>query len=106
MPPPDFSITITGCSSCRRMKQTTLADAALVERTRARFVPVALNVHGEREAQWMDGRTLREKDLARELGIRGTPTLVFLDEKGGILLRRIGYVPAEQFAALLTQASR
>jgi thioredoxin-related protein len=95
-----------GCPSCRRMKQTTFVDDAIVARTRRRFTPVAINVFGEREVRWTDGRTLREKELARELGIRGTPTLAFLDEKGGILLRRVGYLGPEPFAALLTEADR
>jgi thioredoxin-related protein len=95
-----------GCPACRRMKQTTFADTAIAEQTRHRFVPVAVNVFGEREVRWTDGRTLREKELARELGIRGTPTIAFLDEKGAILVRRVGYLAPEPFVALLAEAGR
>jgi thioredoxin-related protein len=95
-----------GCPSCKRLKETTLADRAVVEETRAHFVPVALNIHGERELQWTDGRTMPEKALARELNIRGTPTLLFLDEKGAVVLRRLGYLPPERFIAALAQAKR
>ena len=95
-----------GCPACRKMKETTLADPALVETTRRHFVAVALNVFGEREVQWTDGRTLREKELARALDIRGTPTLVFLDEQGAVALRRVGYLAPEQFAVALAEAKR
>ena len=95
-----------GCPSCRRMKETTFADRAIVEETRRHFVPVALNVYGEREAQWSDGRTLREKELARELSIRGTPTLLFLDEKGAVVVRRVGYLPPQRFLDALAEAQR
>jgi thioredoxin-related protein len=95
-----------GCPSCRKMKETTFAERAIVDETRARFVPVALQVFGERELQWTDGRKMREKELARELGIRGTPTLVFLDENGAVVLRRVGYVSPERFAATLAEAKR
>ena len=95
-----------GCPSCRRMKETTFADRASVEETRRHFVPVALNVYGEREAQWTDGRTMREKELARELGVRGTPTLLFLDERGAVVVRRVGYLPPERFGATLAEAKR
>lgn len=95
-----------GCPACRRMKQTTLADRALVETTRRHFVAVALNVFGEREVQWTDGRRLREKELARVLGIQGTPTLLFLDEQGAPVLRLVGYVPPERFVAALAEAKR
>jgi len=95
-----------GCPACKRMKETTFADRAIVDETRRHFVAVALNVFGERELQWTDGRTLREKELARTLSIRGTPTLLFLDQRGGIALRRVGYVAPTQFTAMLVEARR
>lgn len=95
---------LDGCPACRKMKETTLAEPATVEQVRKHFVAVALNVFGEREVRWTDGRTLREKELARALGIRGTPTLLFLDEKGAVVLRRVGYVAPQDFAAALAQA--
>jgi thioredoxin-related protein len=82
-----------GCPACRKMKETTFADRAIVDQTRRHFVAVALNVYGERELQWTDGRAMREKELARALNIRGTPTLLFLDQKGSVVLRLVGYVP-------------
>lgn len=93
-----------GCPACRKMKETTFADRAIVDQTRRHFVAVALNVYGERELQWTDGRTMREKELARALNIRGTPTLLFLDDKGSVVLRLVGYAPPERFLAALAQA--
>lgn len=95
-----------GCPACAKMKATTLADPAIVDATRRQFVPVALNVFGERELQWTDGRTLREKELARALGIQGTPTLLFLDERGAPALRLVGYVAPPRFSAALSEAKR
>jgi len=93
-----------GCPACRRMKETTFSDPAVVDRTRRAFVAVAINIFGERELQWTDGRTMREKQLALALAVRGTPTFVFLDEKGGIALRRVGYVAPQDFPGVLAQA--
>jgi thioredoxin-related protein len=93
-----------GCPACRKMKETTFADRAIVDQTRRHFVAVALNVYGERELRWTDGRTMREKALARALNIRGTPTLLFLDEKGSVVLRLVGYVPPERLLAALAEA--
>jgi thioredoxin-related protein len=95
-----------GCPACSKMKATTLADRVIVDETRRHFVAVALNVFGERELQWTDGRTMREKELARALDIRGTPTLLFLDERGAVVQRRVGYIAPERFAATLSEAKR
>jgi thioredoxin-related protein len=93
-----------GCPYCRRFVQTTLADRAIEERTRRHFVAVALDLFGAREVEWVDGRRMSEKALAQVLNVKATPTLLFLDEKGGIALRLVGYVPAERFAAALEEA--
>ena len=92
------------CPYCRQLVETTLADPAIAERTRRHFVPVALDIFGAREAQWLDGRRMSEKQLARALQIQATPTVLFLDEQGAVALRLVGYVPAERFAAALETA--
>jgi thioredoxin-related protein len=93
-----------GCPYCKRFVETTLAERAIEERTRRHFVAVALNIYGAREVEWVDGRRMSEKSLAQALGVKATPTLVFLDEKGAVALRLVGYVPPERFAAALEQA--
>lgn len=93
-----------GCPYCKELAQTTLADRVLVERTRRHFVAVAIDAFGAREVEWVDGRRMSEKALARALGIRGTPTLVFLDQKGIEVRRLVGAVPPERYAAALEDA--
>jgi thioredoxin-related protein len=95
-----------GCPYCKRFVRTTLADRALEERTRRHFVAVALDLFGAREVEWVDGRRMSEKALAQVLNVRATPTLLFLDEKGGVALRLVGYQPPERFAAALEEAKR
>lgn len=92
------------CPYCKRFVETTLADRAIEERTRRHFVAVALDLFGAREVEWVDGRRMSEKALAQALNVKATPTIVFLDEKGGIALRLVGDVPAERFAAALEAA--
>lgn len=94
-----------GCPYCKQLKEITLADPALVKRTQRHFVPVALNIFGAREVQWVDGRRMSEKELTQALKIRATPTLLFLDETGAVALRLTGYVPPEQFAKALENAA-
>jgi thioredoxin-related protein len=96
---------LEGCPYCQRMTSVTFRDAAVIERLKRGFVPVALNVRGDRDITWTDGATLTEKQLTAKLEVRATPTLMFLDGKGKILLRRAGYVPPAEFARLLDEIS-
>jgi len=94
-----------GCPYCKQLAQTNFTQRAIVEKTRKHFVAVALNVWGDRETQWIDGRRMSEKALARTLGIQYTPTLLFLDEKGAIVARLNGYYPPHRFTAALDYAA-
>jgi len=94
-----------GCPYCKQLTQTNFTQRAIVEKTRKHFVAVALNVWGDRETQWIDGRRMSEKQLARALGIQFTPTLLFLDEKGATVVRLNGYYPPHRLAAALDYAA-
>jgi len=96
---------LEGCPYCQRMTSVTFRDAAVLERLKRGFVPVAINVRGDRDIAWTDGATLTEKQWAAKLGVRGTPTIVFLDGKGEIALRLAGYVAPAEFARALDSLS-
>jgi len=93
-----------GCPYCKRLMEVNFNDPAIVAKTRRHFVALALNIWGDREVTWTDGRTMSEKQLAAALKVQFTPTLVFLDEKGGVALRLNGYLPPERFLAALDSA--
>jgi thioredoxin-related protein len=94
-----------GCPACLRMARVTFADPAVAERLRRRFVMIALDIFGAREVTWTDGRTRREKALAAELDVRGTPTVLILDERGQVIERFVGYRDPQGFGAILDAAA-
>jgi thioredoxin-related protein len=94
-----------GCPYCRRLMEVNFRQQPIVERMRRAIVPMEINLWGDREVTWTDGRKLREKDFAKMLKIQFTPTLLFFDEKGGIALRLNGYYPPHQFQAALDYVS-
>jgi thioredoxin-related protein len=53
----------------------------------------------------VDGKRYTEKTLGRELRVQFTPTILFLDEKGGVALRLNGYLPPHRFDAALDYAA-
>jgi thioredoxin-related protein len=77
------------------------ADQAIAGKARRHFDSVAINIWGDREVTWIDGRTYPEKSLAAMLKVQFTPTLLFLDEQGRTVLRVNGYYPPHRFAAAL-----
>ncbi len=94
-----------GCPYCTALMQTNFSQRSIVEKTRQRFVAVALNIWGDREVVWTDGRARSEKNLARDLRVQFTPTLLFLDEKGEVIVRLNGYYPPHRFEAALEYAA-
>jgi thioredoxin-related protein len=95
-----------GCPYCKRMVEVNFRDPRIAGRMQERFVPIALNIWGDREVTAPDGKAMSEKQLAAQLKIQFTPTLIFFDEKGGVALRVNGYYPPERFLAALDAAAR
>jgi len=90
-----------GCPYCRELMHVNFGDKTLADKTRRHFSAVAVNIWGDREVTWTDGRTLSEKAFAAFLKVQFTPTLLFFDEKGAIALRLNGYYPPHKFHAAL-----
>lgn len=94
-----------GCPYCTALMQTNFSQRPIADKTRRHFVAIALNLWGDREVVWLDGRRMSEKALGRELRVQFTPTLLFLDEQGVVALRLNGYLPPHRFEAALDYAA-
>ena len=82
----DFSTQ--NCVWCRKLEATTFRDPAVVKVLSERFI--ALHVDGEKDAV-----------LAKNLNIKGYPTLIFADPDGNVLARQDGYMTAAEFGQQL-----
>ena len=90
-----------GCPYCTKLMVSNFSQRAIVDKTRKHFVAIALNIWGDRELTWVDGRVMREKELATVLDVQFTPTLLFFDERGKVVVRLNGYYPPQRFEAVL-----
>lgn len=94
-----------GCPYCKALMQANFGHTDLgreiTGKTQRHFVAIALNLWGDRETTWLDGRRASEKALARALQVQFTPTLLFLETDGRIVLRLNGYQPPERFTHIL-----
>ena len=90
-----------GCPYCRELMRVNFSQRDLVEKTRRHFDAVAVNIWGDREVVWVDRKRYSEKTFAALLKVQFTPTLLFLDESGKVVLRLNGYYPPHKLAAAL-----
>jgi len=90
-----------GCPYCAALMKTNFSQPRIVQKARKDLVAIALNIWGDREVTWFDGKTRSEKEFAAFLKLQFTPTLLFLDERGKVVARLNGYYPPHRFAAVL-----
>ena len=95
-----------GCPYCKELLLTNFTQKSIVDTTRAKFVAIGLNLWGDRETTWFDGKLRSEKDLAKHLKVQFTPTVLMLDEQGTVIGRINGYYPPHRFAAALDYSAR
>lgn len=90
-----------GCPYCKQLVTVTFRDAAVAARAPAELDAVEVNIVGSRETVWTDGTRATEKALAARLGVRFTPTLLFVDGGGRVVLRLNGYYEPQRFLLAL-----
>lgn len=95
-----------GCPYCAKLLRDNFGQKAIAEKTRRHFDVIAINIWGDREVTDLAGRTVPEKAFARSWRVQFTPTLLMLDEKGGVALRLNGYVPPHKFSVALDYAGQ
>jgi thioredoxin-related protein len=86
-----------GCPYCRELMRINFSDKRIADKTRRQFNAVAINIWGDRDVTWIDGKVHNEKAFAARLKVQFTPTLLFFDEKGKVVLRLNGFYPPHQF---------
>jgi thioredoxin-related protein len=95
-----------GCPYCKKLLDTNLSLKDTETRMRENFAVIAINMWGDREVTGFDGGLTTEKAFAKSLRVMFTPTLLFLDEAGNVVLRVNGYYPPHKFNAALDYAAR
>lgn len=93
-----------GCGACKRVHEVNLRIPKVVDYIRDRFEVIGMNLSGSREVTDFDGEVLSEKEYARKLGVRGTPTFIFYKDGGqtgggsdAVAWRAAGYLEPQTF---------
>ena len=90
-----------GCPYCEILLQDNFSDREIAAYTQDKFDVIAINMWGNREVLNLNGDTVAQKTFAKNHKLQFTPTLLFLDETGKVLMRINGYFePYKFFTAL------
>lgn len=90
-----------GCPYCNALVERNLSQRHIEEKVRKHFDVVAVNMWGDRELMTLDGKSYTEKSFAQSLRVQFTPTMIFFDEGGNVVLRLNGYLPPQRFETAL-----
>lgn len=90
-----------GCPYCEKLINTNFAQRDIVATTRENFDVIAINMWGDSTVTDIRGREVSEKQFSVDLKVQFTPTLLFLDEQGKVVLRANGYYPPHKFMSAL-----
>ena len=94
-----------GCPYCTKLLNENLSQQGIVEQLKQDFDVIAINLWGDNEVVGLDGAETTEKAFAVSNRILFTPTLLFLDEEGGHVLRLNGYYHPHKFKVALDYVS-
>lgn len=86
-----------GCPYCNALVERNLSQKDIEDAVRKQFDVVAINMWGDREVSGLDGKHYTEKSFAAANKVQFTPTILFFDEAGQVVLRLNGYLPPARF---------
>lgn len=89
------------CAYCKKLMDVNFQAPDIVEYTRKHFDVIPIDIWSPEEVTLPDGRSMSQRDYALGLQTNFTPSLVFYDKEGRIVLRLRGYYPPYQFRAAL-----
>ncbi|MBF0507999.1 MAG: thioredoxin family protein [Deltaproteobacteria bacterium] len=87
----------TWCTPCRELEEVTFHDAAIVNQAEKDFIMIKVDVT-------KGGNPVHEQ-LLQQYGVKGVPTIVFLNKKGTERhdLRLVDYLPPSQFIGRMVE---
>lgn len=92
---------LENCPYCAKMLDEGFLKEPLKSYIKKHFDVIAINVKGDREVELDTNQSMSEKELAKKLEIRYTPTILLLDNNNTPIHRINGYRAPEQFEPIL-----
>ena len=86
-----------GCPYCAKLIKDNFGKPSITDKTQKNFDVIAINMWGDRSITDTEGKETTEKTFAADLKVQYTPTMLFLDETGKVVLRVNGYYAPDKF---------
>jgi len=94
-------LELEGCPYCYKMIEENFEHAPYSDFIKENFDVIALNIRGDREVALDADTTATEKQIAKLLNVRYTPTIIFLDRENQTVARVNGYRNVGDFKVVL-----
>jgi thioredoxin-related protein len=88
------------CEFCKKLEDTVYPDSAVVASVSEMYHAVKLDADSNEMIRF-NNEDITMRQLARSLGVRSYPTILFIDNKGDLLLQINGYMPVDDFKNML-----
>ncbi|MEK6754801.1 MAG: thioredoxin fold domain-containing protein [Bacteroidota bacterium] len=88
------------CAWCKKMDKEVYTNQQVKDVLQSSFVAVKLNAESSKEVTYAD-RRISETSLARQMGVSGYPTTVFLDSNAQPITKVAGYIEGKEFVRIL-----
>ena len=89
------------CHWCKVMDRETFSNPEVKKYLAENFVTIRINAESTTEKVIYKGEDLTPVALARKFGVRGFPSLAYLDREGELVWVVPGFVPAKTFLPFL-----
>jgi Thioredoxin-related protein len=95
-----------GCPYCAKLVEDNFSDKAIVAKLQKDFDVIETNMWGDRDLVDWTGREFSEKEFSAFMKVQFTPTTLFLNSKGDVVLRLNGYQSIDKMHATLDYISK
>ena len=88
------------CKWCKKLDADTYSNEKVMAYLEKTYVPVKMNGEGSAKVSYKEVKGT-ETDLTRAFGVRGFPTIIFIDSNGELITSISTYLDADKFLPVI-----
>ncbi len=92
---------VAGCPYCKKMLDDNFTDGINAKSIQANFDSIHIDLKGSKEVAFNKDMTVSEADLGSALGVKYTPTILFMSADNKVVARLNGYRSPREFKQVL-----